>query len=95
MLALWLFLPDEWLTQVGVTYIVNREYAISIPIILVLTVIYGIVIYEGVNIIHTKPLSSYNTIQGTVLGLLAVDEYSNELNAATMKEAEESGLAFY
>ena len=85
-------MPDAWFERIGVTYIVNREYAISIPIIIAFTVIYLLLVFFAFTMINTKPLSSYYTIKGRLYyRSLKIDEYSKELNADSVKDAEDKG----
>ncbi len=82
ILSTWLFLPEDWMERMGVTYVVNREYALSLPIILVTTVGFVLILNQAFNLIHTVSPSSYYTIK---------DEYSHELDMESMKEAEDKG----
>eukprot|EP00826_Nyctotherus_ovalis_P027789 TRINITY_DN2174_c0_g1_i8.p1 TRINITY_DN2174_c0_g1~~TRINITY_DN2174_c0_g1_i8.p1 ORF type:complete len:138 (+),score=23.04 TRINITY_DN2174_c0_g1_i8:125-538(+) len=82
LLLLWLFLPDSWLARIGITYTINREYAISVPIIFAITVLYTMIVYQASNMIRAPSIRSYYTIK---------DEYSKELNPDSMKSSEDDG----
>lgn len=63
LFVLWAFIPDSWFRSVGITYLPQRYWAVTIPIFL-LTVLatFAFVIYPSLGLRMTPDIDSLDTI---------------------------------
>jgi len=66
----WTFLPDSVLHPLGITYYPDRYWAIAVPMFLLLSWLYSIIVYLAMNLIDTAPIDSFKTI---------TDDHANEI----------------
>ncbi|RDD43271.1 Phosphatidylinositol N-acetylglucosaminyltransferase subunit P [Trichoplax sp. H2] len=61
--TLWAVIPDEWLTEVGLTYRPQKHWAITGPIYVCVSFVLFIASYVGLNLYNTPSLDSIYTIK--------------------------------
>lgn len=65
--VVWAFVPQAWLTAVGLTYWPQKHWAVAIPVYFSVCIVFLYIFYTAYNFTITKPLNSINTF---------CDEYS-------------------
>ncbi|EWS72983.1 PIG-P protein (macronuclear) [Tetrahymena thermophila SB210] len=60
---IWGFLPDNLLNSFGIYFYPDKSWALAIPSVFVMTIIFLIVFYQFLNMAKCKPLDSYTTLQ--------------------------------
>jgi len=61
--VLWAFIPDTLLNRIGIYYYPDKTWALAFPSFFVVTFIFFQLLYQGLNMYHTKPLHSLNSLQ--------------------------------
>lgn len=59
---LWAYLPEPWLHYLGITYYPSRYWALAIPTYVMVTIIFIILFYLGLNYMATVPSTSWNSL---------------------------------
>ncbi|PNW89035.1 hypothetical protein CHLRE_01g055424v5 [Chlamydomonas reinhardtii] len=54
---LWLFIPEAYLQELGITYYPSKYWAVAGPAWLTLAIVWGYWVYEGLNMTRVPPLS--------------------------------------
>jgi len=79
----WAVLPDSILHSLGVTYYPNRYWAIAIPVLLMVTLVFSFIIYFALNLMSTESIDSIYTItDNDALPPAKADEELQEDNAS-------------
>jgi len=60
---LWAFTPDHLLRRIGISWYPEKYWALALPSFLIFTVIAIQVIYQGLNMMYTKPFNSIYSTQ--------------------------------
>ncbi|KAJ4970972.1 hypothetical protein NE237_004071 [Protea cynaroides] len=58
----WAYIPEPWLHSIGITYYPSRYWALAVPVYAMVTVVFAMVFYLGLNFLATPPPTSLNTI---------------------------------
>jgi len=64
---LWAFTPDHLLRKIGISWYPEKYWALALPSFLILTGIAIQVIYQGLNMMYTKPCTSIYSMKGSIL----------------------------
>ncbi|XP_071840107.1 phosphatidylinositol N-acetylglucosaminyltransferase subunit P-like [Apostichopus japonicus] len=59
---IWAFVPQAWLTAIGLTYWPQKSWAIAIPVYFSVCIFFLYIFYTAYNFTITKPLNSIHTI---------------------------------
>ncbi|KAH8581901.1 phosphatidylinositol N-acetylglucosaminyltransferase subunit PIG-P [Cryptosporidium sp. chipmunk genotype I] len=57
-----MFIPDEYLNQINITYYPDRMWGITVPIYLLFLVFMSIIAYNCVSILNVRPTNSFDLI---------------------------------
>ncbi|KAF7458357.1 PIG-P family protein family protein [Cryptosporidium felis] len=58
----WMFIPDEYLNNVYITYYPDRMWGITVPIYLMFLLFISVVAYNCVSLLNVRPPSSFDLI---------------------------------
>ena len=61
---LWAFVPDKVLRKIGISWYPEKYWALAIPSFFIITLLAAQILYQGINMMYTKPFSSIYAIQG-------------------------------
>jgi phosphatidylinositol glycan class P protein len=63
LFLLWAFLPDSWLTAIGLSYLPQKYWAVAMPAYVIVFFLVGVAGYAGINFTMVTPLSDPRTVQ--------------------------------
>ncbi|KAK7094096.1 phosphatidylinositol N-acetylglucosaminyltransferase subunit P-like [Littorina saxatilis] len=58
----WAYIPDSWLSAIGLTYWPQKYWAVALPVYLCVIILLFYLTYLGLIFINTTPLTSVNII---------------------------------
>lgn len=61
----WAFIPDSVLSKIGISWYPAKDWALALPAFFIITIVAAQIMYQGLNMMYTKPFSSIYSIQGT------------------------------
>ena len=61
---IWAFVPDSILHKLGIYYYPSKYWALAIPSIICLTIIFLFITYQSLNMIITHNIDNLNILQG-------------------------------
>ncbi|CAB3976545.1 Phosphatidylinositol N-acetylglucosaminyltransferase subunit P [Paramuricea clavata] len=59
---LWAYLPESWLTKLGITYLPQRFWVFAGPMYFCVTFLFVLFCYVSWNLLKTPPLNSMSTL---------------------------------
>ncbi|KAK9173831.1 PIG-P family protein family protein [Cryptosporidium meleagridis] len=58
----WMFIPDEYLNQINITYYPDRMWGITVPIYMLFLPFMTIITYNCISILNVRPTNSFDLI---------------------------------
>ncbi|KAI8086416.1 PIG-P-domain-containing protein [Halteromyces radiatus] len=71
--AIWAYVPDHILHDMGITYYPNRYWALAIPVWLMTLVWFIFISYMTINLMNTPPFDSYDCITDEHANMMEMD----------------------
>lgn len=59
---IWAYVPESWFEEVGITYLPNRYWSVSVPLFLLTVFLFAFIIYPSLGLLITPNIDELKTI---------------------------------